>query len=431
MIDGGDLFWKTGSLADNEHDQRALKAEVQARAFMLRGLDAFVPGEGDLALGVETFQRITTQHGMPVLAGNLSCGEVTWPLTRTVERGGRSVGIIGVVGVPGEGCELTEPPRDAAARGVAELGEVDLVVLISHSTSAEDQAIGREVAGIDFLLNGHSRQSWSHPRALDGGGWHLGSGSRGKKLGWLRLEFVEGAETWVDAGGVEVLREEEARLLERRELATSQVAGAASPDDAARYQTRVDYYEGELERVRAEIELQKSTADGLSHSFTNQLVPLDDKYEGHAETDPLVEATKAAITALGPKEYSSEPPEGPFVGSQSCRACHTEQWEQWSGTAHAHAYDTLVKENRHLDADCYSCHVTGAGLGGPTTPHAVGSLKNVGCESCHGPGQEHLGAAAKGYIMNPPAQAICTHCHDGEQDGGRFDFDSYLPKVAH
>ncbi|MBK7758501.1 MAG: hypothetical protein IPI35_19320 [Deltaproteobacteria bacterium] len=69
------------------------------------GLDGFTPGAGDLALGVETFTRITTP--LNVLAGNLTCGETTWPGGRVVQRGGLNVGIVGVVGAD-------EAPGDAA-----------------------------------------------------------------------------------------------------------------------------------------------------------------------------------------------------------------------------------------------------------------------------------------------------------------------------
>lgn len=390
-----------------------------------------MPGEGDLALGIEEFQRLTTTYDIPVLAGNMACGEVTWPLTRTVLSGGRLVGIIGVVGVPGEGCELTSQPLAAAREGVEELGEVDVVVLISHSQSAVDQTIGREVEGIDFILNGHSRQSWGNPRALDGGGYHLGSGSRGKKLGWLTMSFVESGGAWVDASGTTQLEDEKVRLSDRFDAASAQVRDAVDEDEKARFQTRVDYYQGELDRVEAELVASRSNDDGLSNSFTNQLVPLDEGYDGHEATDSWVESTLDAIAALPATEHSTAPPAGPFKGSQTCRSCHLEQYEQWSSTGHAHAYDTLVKANRHLDNDCFSCHVTGAGMGGPADPHSVGQFKNVGCESCHGPGEEHLADPAKAHIMNPPAKAICTHCHDGVQDAGQFVHEDYLPQVAH
>jgi len=427
IVDGGDLFWKSGALPEAERPERLLKARLIAEAFA--DVDALVPGEGDLSFGIDTYLELT--EGLPVLAGNLTCGEHSWPLTRTLERGGRSVGLIGVVGAPGEGCDLSEEPAAAAARGIEELGEVDVVVLISHSQSAVDQAISREVPGIDFVLNGHARQTWPNPRALDGGGFHLGSGSRAKKLGWLEMTFVEGAEAWVDASGTALLEDDRARLLERLETAKGQVAASETPEDEERYQTRVAYYEGELERIRAEIIAAESTEAGRVNSFRNQLIPLDSKYEGHAAMDARVQETKEAITALAPKEYESTAPEGPFLGSQTCRGCHMEQYEQWSTTGHAHAYETLVKVTRHLEADCYSCHVTGAGMGGPSSAHDVGHLKNVGCESCHGPGQEHLADAAKGKIMNPPAKAICTGCHDGDQDGGRFVYEEYRPKVVH
>ena len=120
------------------------------------------------------------------------------------------------------------------------------------------------------------------------------------------------------------------------------------------------------------------------------------------------------------------------MGSGACAGCHTEQYAQWQTTPHAHAWQTLVDQKRHMDLDCFTCHVTGAfDPEGPQHPNQVGQLKNVGCESCHGPGRDHVGAPGPGQMVVNPPESTCTQCHDGAQDGGRFDYATYLPKVVH
>lgn len=425
-MDAGDLFWKSASLPDQDLPQRTRKAKLLVDAFTLHGVDAMTPGEGDLALGVDTYRELTAS--LPVLAGNLTCGDADWPLTRVVEKQGRTVGFIGVVGEKPKGCDLSDPAA-AVAAGVAEVGDVDVVVLLSHGRSSGDEELIAS-GGVDFVVNGHSRQSYKSPRAI-GSGWQLASGSRGKKLGFAELVFLEGGDGWTDDQRTVALQEDRSKLQDRLDVAKQQVADAADEVEQERFATRVAYYEGELARVDADIEAARTAGGQSSHRFKNQLFELDDKYQGHPATDALVDATLDDISALETPGVETAPPDGPFLGSETCRGCHTAQYDQWKTTGHASAYDTLAKDRRHLDADCVSCHTTGYGMGGPSHPAQVGHLKDVGCESCHGPGQEHVGDAAHGKIMNPPAKAVCTGCHDGEQDGGRFVYEEYVLKVQH
>jgi hypothetical protein len=40
-------------------------------------------------------------------------------------------------------------------------------------------------------------------------------------------------------------------------------------------------------------------------------------------------------------------------------------------------------------------------------------------------------APAKANIVRDPPVEACVRCHDGQQDGGRFDFGAYRPQIAH
>ena len=86
----------------------------------------------------------------------------------------------------------------------------------------------------------------------------------------------------------------------------------------------------------------------------------------------------------------------------------------------------------YYDYDCFSCHVTGAfDENGPTHPKQyVNVLQNVGCESCHGAGQNHVLKGEKPTITKPSKEG-CISCHDGIRDEGRFDFEDYMENVRH
>jgi predicted CXXCH cytochrome family protein len=169
-------------------------------------------------------------------------------------------------------------------------------------------------------------------------------------------------------------------------------------------------------------------------------VPLDDTTVDHPRTLAAVQAAKAKIAALATAASASARAGGafdlaasPWAGSATCLGCHVDAATQWSTTAHAHALQSLRASNRAMDDACWSCHVTGAGKpGGPTRPGDVPqALEHVGCESCHGPGRAHAASPATVHMVRQPAVEVCTGCHDGVRDEGRFDARSYLAKVAH
>jgi hypothetical protein len=86
------------------------------------------------------------------------------------------------------------------------------------------------------------------------------------------------------------------------------------------------------------------------------------------------------------------------------------------------------------DETCRQCHVTALGLPGGfpkgARPAAHADLARVGCESCHGPGGNHVGpdAARIGTIVSLGDKCdscvilqICGTCHDDANDPG-FEF---------
>lgn len=121
---------------------------------------------------------------------------------------------------------------------------------------------------------------------------------------------------------------------------------------------------------------------------------------------------------------------GEFVGSQVCASCHASEHEIWAKSPHAAAFETLRAKGEQSDAGCQRCHTTGFGepggypLGGEAT-------QGVGCESCHGPGGNHVaeGAERRGTILSLTDKCdscvimqICGSCHDEANDPD-FEFE--------
>jgi hypothetical protein len=123
---------------------------------------------------------------------------------------------------------------------------------------------------------------------------------------------------------------------------------------------------------------------------------------------------------------------GPWVGNNACAGCHPSQAAQWQTTGHARAWASLVAQQRQYDADCFTCHVTGArDPAGPKDARQLGGLEDVGCEACHGAGREHSADPQTARMVRNPPTSQCTGCHDSRQDGGRFDEPTYRARVKH
>lgn len=119
-----------------------------------------------------------------------------------------------------------------------------------------------------------------------------------------------------------------------------------------------------------------------------------------------------------------------FVGSEACRDCHLREYEDWLRTPHAQAFTLLEQEGEADNGTCQPCHTTGYGrpggfMGLQVTPDRV----HVGCESCHGPGEDHVRDPRKNGL---PAveEETCRRCHTPEQELF-FDFARKLPLVNH
>ncbi|MGL4941839.1 MAG: multiheme c-type cytochrome [Thermoguttaceae bacterium] len=143
---------------------------------------------------------------------------------------------------------------------------------------------------------------------------------------------------------------------------------------------------------------------------------------------------------------------GKFVGSASCRNCHEKSFDVWKTSSHASALRALVdvsKPARQYDPECIACHVVGWNPS-DATPYTSGFvsqqktplLADVGCESCHGPGEVHVAAETNGSaaakntarldvrLTLEGARHHCTQCHDHENSPA-FNFDTYWDKVKH
>jgi len=212
---------------------------------------------------------------------------------------------------------------------------------------------------------------------------------------------------------------------------------------------------------------------GGSKTVKYQRVALDASFE---DSEPVKDVfldyqnelktlwTSGALEDIKPRAH----PSGyKFVGSESCRDCHDEEYDIWfdghngDGGPHAKATADLTDPGertwvkRHYDPECVSCHATGWN---PQNfyPYETGFIdlkKDVllhgnGCENCHGPGSGHIDAengvddALKERLREQVRVTIkeakartCYECHDldnspdyAEAENG---WEKYWPTIEH
>ncbi|MBW2291142.1 MAG: redoxin domain-containing protein [Deltaproteobacteria bacterium] len=157
----------------------------------------------------------------------------------------------------------------------------------------------------------------------------------------------------------------------------------------------------------------------------------------HRKIASLTNAQRVALIGDAAKPRDVLPKNADYVGSNACQSCHPSEFQTWADSPHSRATDTLESKGKADDAGCLKCHTTGMGRAGGFPKDGKGAdpgledLASVGCESCHGPGGNHIAPSAKklGTIVSLADKCdscailqICGSCHDEANDAG-FEFE--------
>ncbi len=441
LVDVGDLALPEGSsLGGNDVAIGRGKATVAYRALGAMGAAAHVPGELDLALGVDFVRQAAAAANVPVLAGNLldGDGEPLFPASRVVELAGVRILVVGVVdpSVIGEdlralGLSATDPAA-AAAEAIEAHEDVDLVVAAGHLDEGIEAQLLAAVPRIDVLVAGHGGSPMPGGRP-GGNGVLFRAAGKGRFLGRVDLllgpgfrpgaRFENGAAR-KQAGAA--LAEAKAVLAELTAALGGKQPHEAFADDPAR---RFRFAEAASRAAEAEEELSRFRGRSL---FAATLLPLGPELPDHPAVAAEVAAWKRGELRAFRAVAAAAPPMGPvapYAGVGPCVACHPVHVSQWQGTPHAHAYETLVAKGAEFNPSCVGCHTVGRGEpGGYLEPQDAPGFAGVQCESCHGPSLAH----AQGGPPPPKTagEPLCVRCHTPENDD-HWDHAAKLPAIRH
>jgi hypothetical protein len=378
LLDAGDHTHPEGERDEREND--FVRWAMDAMAY-----DAMTLGELELGRGAGYVRALLDSTRTPVTLANVRfrpAGNPVGERTLLIRRGETTCAVLGLIGpdlLPtgsdtlasgGGGFQVADPVATARELVPALRAQADFVVVLAHLAPGPARALAEQVPGVDLVILGHERAPLV-AASNAGGAATAASGERGQWLSRTQLERT--------AGSAPELR----------------VTGDVIPLTLRDHEPRPD-----ITAALAELHRTMNTERRAAALAEEQRL---------AEMRPL-------------------PGQDRHVGDQRCARCHQSIFVDWKRTAHAHAFETLVKNHREHDPECLPCHVTGfetAGgfLGG--APYQ--DMRQVQCESCHGMGTLH---DMTGALDPDPGEAACRRCHTPEMSP-EFDFARYWPPIAH
>ncbi|HVT07798.1 MAG TPA: hypothetical protein VHO67_10080, partial [Polyangia bacterium] len=275
VVDAGDLF-------DGDSPRTAPRL---AAAVAAGGLDAFTPGERDLALGVPALKRLAAAGALPILSSNLTdaSGARLFEGERVFQVGGVPVGVFGVSAPPtpadaarwkAAGIQAS-PALPAAAAAIAALRQrgAKLVVGLFHvGGAAESRRLVAALSGLDWAVLGHSALNLEAPEKA-GQARLLEALAEGKNLGRLDLHVVGGSLAFADAAE---RPEVEAILADHRRQLGEYDRSLGAMDPAA----LEAYYQQRRAQLQAAIARESAALARLPRAITgswfeNRIIPLD------------------------------------------------------------------------------------------------------------------------------------------------------------
>ena len=388
----------------------AARAQEQSRATTLATILA------KLEVAAVATGPLDAQH-QALLADAPSLPVLSPKQKRVHEVGGVRVGLVSVGSEP-DALPVAETNAKAL---VAEGADIVVALVVGDRRQAMRLA---GIAAIDFVVLGGIDEDT--PRAPRGSpnGWVLHAGRQGQHVVLVDLRIGTG-EGWDNASG---WSRDNARASLDREIADLATKIEAWRADEKTAQSDLAAQEQRLKSLRDERAALDGATKPSARSFDAKRVTVNTDIDTSLPINALIVAhdkkvnahNKTALADLKPAPVAKGQPA--FVGSNACASCHAAAFAWWKGHPHSHAYRTLEKRYKEYSLDCVGCHVTGYNEpGGSTVTHNLdGALADVGCESCHGPGGNHVKAGTAKMILNP-SEAMCVTCHN-EEHSDKFDY---------
>jgi len=382
VLDAGDTFFGEPVADPERREFYRLKMDTIVEAMEACGTDASTVGEYDLAEGLDLLEETCAKADFPFLSANvkrdtLACwNRSPFEGSAVLDAGGIRVGVVGVADSVFPYTDFPESMSDVE------------VLDTFKAASYELRRIRKESDIIVVLAHVNFITPEQLADALEGGADVIIQGHSQEQL-----------EEPIKHGGTLIVK----------------------GYDKAKHIGVLDLEVGKDGEV---------VTYGFREYPLGEDIPLDE------EVEKLLDAYRAVLKERK-FDFAVRDPEdeGSYTGSEACARCHEDEYAAWLATPHSWALDELTKTADEYDPECLVCHTTGYRyVSGYRSADPVDSLKNVGCEMCHGRGSGHIvrhgGSTEAGQevgdaIRLEVPEEVCRGCHD-EENSPTFVYETYL-----
>jgi len=380
----GALGLDLGDAIEGAEDYHLLKYKQVVRAYADMRYVALNVGHREAALDAETLRKVAAVSPVPLVSANLldrATGRPVLPGWTVVKKNGRSIAFVGLVDPRGLEDTLgaglaVEDMATCLARILPEARrQADALVLLAFTDEAALHALARQFYEFSLVLGGRVSQP-AQTLQQEGKVYIYYTANEAKSFGSLELVFPKKGKPTVGEHAITLLTPQ---YMEADEVLKLLVA------------------------YRREAGQATLGVDSPGRALADQ-----------------VPGTHAGAT---------------YAGSQMCMMCHPGAAKAWQQSGHARAFDTLVAKGAQADPSCIGCHTVGFGTpSGYRREYGAGTLTQVGCESCHGPGSTHVAQRQGGGPVTthfrPLGAGDCLKCHQGEFSRP-FEWDKFWPAIEH
>lgn len=383
-VSPGEIRVDVGDAIAGGTDYERMQYGYIQQAFARLGYDALNVGHREAALSGNELRALKANAPVTMLSANLLDAATGAPLFEThkiVRRGAARIALVGVMDARSVGDALgkglaLEAPEVALGKLLPKIkGQADCIVLLAFSDEAALAALARQFYELDVILGGKVRQP-SQQLVKENRSLILATTNESRAVGILHARLLAPGRLEATKGEVVLVNEQ-----------------IPQAEDIAAFAT------------------------AYRETIRSTRLAIDDP-AGAQEN--LVPGVTARAT---------------FAGTQSCASCHPQAMQAWARSGHARAFATLVAKRADADPTCIGCHTVGFGaVSGYRREFGSAKLVDVGCESCHGPGSQHVAERMAGGEVTthfrPLGAGDCQKCHHGEFSRP-FVWEKFWPHVAH
>ncbi len=365
-------------------DYERIQYRYIQQGFARMGYETLNVGQREARLSAAQLREIKANAPVPMLSANLLDRATGAPLFdgyKIIRRGPWRVALVGVLDGRGLGDALgdgltVEPMEVALGKLLPQLkGQADAIVLLAFADEEALTGLARQFYELDVILGGKVHQP-SQQLVKENRSLILATTNESRAVGVLQASLLAPGRMEAIKGEVSLVSDQ---IPQDDDIAALAVA-----------------YRDEIRQTK---------------------LAIDDPATLREDMVPGVQARAS------------------YAGTQNCVTCHQTAGQVWARSGHARAFFTLLEHKADADPNCIPCHTVGFDTpSGYRREFGADKLVDVGCESCHGPGSEHVEQRRAGGELTthfrPIGAGDCQKCHHGEFSRP-FTWDQFWPHIMH